>query len=171
MLHGGCLNECQVLASHSSAVSCSALFPGSAARIRLLAFLLLTFVYVLERVQNCLWLNIAQTGRLRFIGVKETGRREWFVGHLCLFPAAGDVIDTAHVSAGGGGSDWLLCGDTGLIPVGTAFCAGCIQSSGEAVCAADGLFLLEPGALRSPCCFRNRELSLGGRGFQRSKAL
>lgn len=103
--------------------------------------------------------------------MKEAGRREWLVGHLCLFPAAGDVIAAAHVSAGGGGSDWLLCGDTGLIPMGIAFCVGCIQSSNAALHAAGGLFPLELVALRSPCCFRNRELSLGGRCFQRSKAL
>lgn len=64
-------------------------------------------------------------------------------------------------------AEWWHRTDT----LGTAFCVGCIQSSSEAVRAAGGLFPLEPGALRSPCRFRNCELSLGGRGFLRSKAL
>lgn len=57
-------------------------------------FLLLTFVYVLEHVQNCL--NIAQTARLRSIDIKEAGRRECLAGHLCLPPAV--VIGVVHVS-------------------------------------------------------------------------
>lgn len=67
-------------------------------------FLLLTFVYILEHVPNCLWLNIAQTGRLRFIDTKEAGRREWLVGHLCLLAADSDVIDDVHVSV-----QWPWC--------------------------------------------------------------
>lgn len=66
--------------------------------IGLLGFLLLTFVYILEHVQNCLWLNIAQTARLRFIDIKEAGRREWLAGHLCLLPADSDVTEVVHVS-------------------------------------------------------------------------
>lgn len=135
-------------------------------------FLLLTFVYILEHVPNCLWLNIAQTARLRFIDTKEAGRREWLAGHLCLLAADSDVIDVVHVSV-----QWLWCvteaavqkhwqgadpWQHSLFPFEWHS-----KSYSKAVCVGDALLSLQLGLLETShgswggdLCF-----SLGGRGL------
>lgn len=129
-------------------------------------FLLLTFVYILEHVPNCLWLNIAQTARVRFIDTKEAGRREWLAGHLCLLAADSDVIDGVHVSVPEaavqnhwqGTDPWQHC----LFPF-----VWHSKSSSRAVCVGDALLSLQLGLLETPLGSWGGHLyfSLGGRGL------
>lgn len=122
------LNEHQLLVCCSPAVLCFSALCYLAQwwvilNTALSVFVLLTFVYILQHVPNCLWLNIGQTARLRFIDTKEAGRREWLAGHLCLLAADSDVIDDVHVSV-----SWPWCSQRllskntgkGLMPGSTA---------------------------------------------------
>lgn len=135
-------------------------------------FLLLTFVYIQEHVPNCLWLNIAQTARVRFIDTKEAGRREWLTGHLCLLAADSDVIDVVRLSV-----QWPWCVPEAAVQnhwQGTESWQHSLfpfvwhsKSSSKAVCVGDALLSLQLGLLETPhgswggdLCF-----SLGGRGL------
>lgn len=139
-------------------------------------FLLLTFVYILEHVQNCLWLNIAQTARLRFIDIKEAGRRGWLAGHLCLLPADNDVTEVGHVSAMA-----VVC-QTGCCSKpqwqGTDTCQHSLfsivqygKSSSKGVYVGDALLPLELGVLKTShgSWVEDHYFSLGGRGLHTSE--
>lgn len=135
-------------------------------------FLLLTFVYILERVPNCLWLNIAQTARVRFIDTKEAGRREWLAGHLCLLAADGDVIDDVHVSV-----QWPWCVPEAAVQKhwqGTDPWQHSLfpfvwqtKSSSKAVCVGDTLLSRQLGLLETShgSWGGGLNFSFGGRGL------